>query len=100
MSSRLGSIELRGNTQLGGAIAYECSKAGLNMLTKQAAIDLDKKSIKVVSLSPGWVKTEMGGAEAKYEVVDSVSKLLDITDHLTPLENGRFWGEDGEEIPW
>ena len=100
MSSRLGSIELRGNTQLGGAIAYECSKAGLNMLTKQAAIDLDKKSIKVVSLSPGWVKTEMGGAEAKYEVVDSVSKLLDITDHLTALENGRFWGEDGEEIPW
>jgi len=61
MSSRLGSIELRGNTQLGGAIAYECSKAGLNMLTKQAAIDLVENRIQVVSLSPGWVKTEMGG---------------------------------------
>jgi len=100
MSSRLGSIELRGNTQLGGAIAYECSKAGLNMLTKQAAIDLSDNGIKVVSLSPGWVKTEMGGQDAKYEVQDSVSKMLAVTDQLTPAQNGGFWGEDGKEIPW
>lgn len=100
MSSRLGSIELRGNTQLGGAIAYECSKAGLNMLTKQAAIDLAESGIQVVSLSPGWVKTEMGGKDAKYEVEDSVSKILTVTDQLTPAQNGGFWGEDGKEIPW
>jgi NAD(P)-dependent dehydrogenase (short-subunit alcohol dehydrogenase family) len=100
MSSRLGSIELRGNTQLGGAIAYECSKAGLNMLTKQAAIDLVESGVQVVSLSPGWVKTEMGGKDAKYEVEDSVSKMLTVTDQLTPAQNGGFWGEDGKEIPW
>ncbi len=100
MSSRLGSIELRGNTQLGGAIAYQCSKAGLNMLTRQTAIDLAELGIKVVSISPGWVKTEMGGPEAKYEVVDSVKKILSVTDHLTPEQNGGFWGEDGKEIPW
>ena len=100
MSSRLGSIELRGNTQLGGAVAYQCSKAGLNMLTKQASIDLWELGIKVVSLSPGWVKTEMGGPEARYEVVDSVKKILSVTDHLTPEQNGGFWGEDGKEIPW
>ena len=100
MSSRLGSIELRGNTQLGGAIAYECSKAGLNMLTKQAAIDLADHRIQVVSLSPGWVKTEVGGEHAKYEVQDSVSKMLAVTDQLTPAQNGGFWGEDGKEIPW
>ena len=100
MSSRLGSIELRGNTQLGGAIAYECSKAGLNMLTKQTAIDLAGSGIKVVSLSPGWVKTQMGGEDAKYEVQDSVSKMLGVTDQLTPTQNGGFWGEDGKEIPW
>jgi NAD(P)-dependent dehydrogenase (short-subunit alcohol dehydrogenase family) len=100
MSSRLGSIELRGNTQLGGAIAYECSKAGLNMLTKQASIDLADTGVRVVSLSPGWVKTEMGGKDAKYEVEDSVSKILAVTDQLTPAHNGGFWGEDGKEIPW
>ena len=100
MSSRLGSIELRGNTQLGGAIAYQCSKAALNMLTKQTAIDLAQFGIRVVSLSPGWVKTEMGGPEAKYEVMDSVKKILSVTDHLTTEQNGGFWGEDGKEIPW
>ena len=100
VSSRLGSIELRGNTQLGGAIAYQCSKAGLNMLTKQTAIDLAQFGIRVVSLSPGWVKTEMGGPEAKYEVMDSVKKIISVTDHLTTEQNGGFWGEDGKEIPW
>ena len=60
LSSRLGSISLRGETQLGGAIAYQCSKAALNMLTKQSSIDLKSKNIKVISQSPGWVKTEMG----------------------------------------
>lgn len=100
MSSRLGSIELRGKTQMGGAIAYQCSKAGLNMLTKQAAIDLAGSGIKVVSLSPGWVKTEMGGEGAKYGVEDSVRKMLSVIDHLTPAQNGGFWGEDGKKIPW
>jgi NAD(P)-dependent dehydrogenase (short-subunit alcohol dehydrogenase family) len=85
---------------MGGAIAYQCSKAGLNMLTKQAAIDLAGSGIKVVPLSPGWVKTEMGGEDAKYGVEDSVRKMLSVIDHLTPAQNGGFWGEDGKKIPW
>ena len=100
MSSRLGSIKLRGNTQLGGAIAYQCSKSGLNMLTKQASIDLASSGIKVVSISPGWVKTDMGGNNAKYEIQDSVSKIIAVTDRMSIEQNGRFLGEDGKEIPW
>ncbi|MEK9772551.1 MAG: SDR family oxidoreductase [Opitutae bacterium] len=100
MSSRLGSIQLRGNTQLGGAISYQCSKAGLNMLTRQAALDLADCGIKVVSLSPGWVKTEMGGRDAKYEVSESVTKIIQVTDQLKPEQTGGFWGEDGTQIPW
>lgn len=100
MSSRLGSVELRGNTHLGGAIAYQCSKAGLNMLTKQASIDLGPKGIKVVSITPGWVRTEMGGADAKYNVSESVTNILRVTDHLNLGHNGCFLAEDGTEIPW
>ena len=100
MSSRLGSLELRGNTHLGGAIAYQCSKAGLNMLTKQASIDLGPKGIKVVSITPGWVRTEMGGADAKYNVSESVTNILRVTDHLNLGHNGCFLAEDGTEIPW
>ena len=100
LSSRLGSISLRGNTQLGGAIAYQCSKAALNMLTKQASIDLSVLGIRVISLSPGWVRTEMGGSEAKYEVSESVRLMLETLDNLNPGDSGIFLGEDGSEISW
>ena len=100
LSSRLGSISLRGNTQLGGAIAYQCSKAALNMLTKQASIDLSVLGISVISLSPGWVRTEMGGSEAKYEVSESVRLMLETLDNLNPGDSGIFLGEDGSEISW
>ena len=65
MSSRLGSIELRGNTQLGGAIAYECSKARLNMLTKQAAIDLADTGVQSGIHEPGLGKNRDGRKRCK-----------------------------------
>ena len=100
LSSRLGSISLRGNTQLGGAIAYQCSKAALNMLTKQSAIDLSAIGIRVISMSPGWVRTEMGGSDAKYEVNESVRLMLQTLNNLQPGDSGIFLGEDGVEIAW
>ena len=100
LSSRLGSIGLRGNSQLGGAIAYQCSKAALNMLTKQMSIDYQKLGVRVISISPGWVKTEMGGKEAKYEVSESVRLFLSQINQLPASSNGVFMGEDGNEIPW
>jgi NAD(P)-dependent dehydrogenase (short-subunit alcohol dehydrogenase family) len=100
LSSRLGSIELRGGTQLGGAIAYQCSKAALNMLTKQMSIDLKPLNIRVISQSPGWVKTEMGGTEAKYRVQDAVSMMLNALESLPKDQTGIFIGEDGVQIPW
>jgi NAD(P)-dependent dehydrogenase (short-subunit alcohol dehydrogenase family) len=100
LSSRLGSIELRGGTQLGGAIAYQCSKAALNMLTKQMAVDLKPLNIRVISQSPGWVKTDMGGQEGKYQVQDAVSMMLNALENLSPDQTGIFIGEDGVQIPW
>ena len=100
LSSRLGSIELRGQSQLGGAIAYQCSKAALNMLTKQMSIDYNKYGIRAIAISPGWVKTDMGGTEAKYEVSESVNLFLSQIDKLPASLNGIFLGEDGKMIPW
>jgi len=100
VSSRLGSIALRGDTQLGGAIAYQCSKAALNMLTKQASIDLAADGITVVSQTPGWVRTDMGGPNAKYSVEESVENMLRHLENIGPEANGKFLGEDGGEIPW
>jgi len=100
VSSRLGSIALRGHSQLGGAIAYSTSKAALNMLTKQASIDLAAYGITVTSISPGWVRTDMGGPEAKYSVEESVERILKNVRKFTPEDSGKFFGEEGEELPW
>ena len=70
------------------------------MLSKQCAIDLSEKSISVISMSPGWVKTDMGGSEAKYEVEESVTLILRTLDKLDEHMTGIFIGEDGQEIPW
>ncbi len=100
LSSRLGSISLRGDTQLGGALAYQCSKAALNMLTKQISLELEPFGISVISISPGWVKTDMGGMNAKYEIEDSVRMTLSSLASLPLEKTGVFIGEDGREIPW
>lgn len=100
LSSRLGSISLRGRSQLGGAVAYQCSKAALNMLTIQMAIDYKVYGVRVISMSPGWVKTDMGGKDAKYEVEESVRLFLAQINQLPSSSSGLFIGEDGENIPW
>ena len=100
ISSRLGSISLRGHSQLGGAIAYQCSKAALNMLTAQMSIDYKELGVRVISISPGWVRTDMGGKEAKYEVQESVRLFTSQIEQLETNESGIFIGEDGEIIPW
>lgn len=100
LSSRLGSIGTRGKSVLGGSIAYSTSKAALNMLTKQASLDLAPDGICVVSISPGWVRTDMGGPEAKYSVEESVEATLRNVAKFTLEDSGKFFGEDGELIPW
>jgi NAD(P)-dependent dehydrogenase (short-subunit alcohol dehydrogenase family) len=70
------------------------------MLTKQMSIDYAKHGVRTISISPGWVKTDMGGEEAKYEVSESVELFLSRINQLPPESNGIFMGEDGEIIPW
>ena len=70
------------------------------MLTKQMSIDYQKLGVRVISISPGWVKTEMGGKEAKYEVSESVRLFISQINQLPASSNGIFMGEDGNEIPW
>ena len=70
------------------------------MLTKQTSLELSSKGISIISMSPGWVKTEMGGKDAKYEKSDAVGMMLEVIDSLNPDETGIFIGEDKTIIPW
>jgi NAD(P)-dependent dehydrogenase (short-subunit alcohol dehydrogenase family) len=97
ITSGMGSI---GRGPDGGAYAYRSSKAGLNMAMATAANDLKSRKILVAVISPGWVKTDMGGSDAALTPKQSADGIRKVIAKLGPKSTGRFFGHSGEEIPW
>jgi NAD(P)-dependent dehydrogenase (short-subunit alcohol dehydrogenase family) len=96
MSSRLGSIaETSGMT-----LPYSTSKAALNLLAKGLAETLRPRGVTVVALSPGWVKTDMGGQGAPLTPETSVRGLRKVLAGLRREDSGKFFSHDGSQIPW
>ena len=96
MSSRLGSIaETSGMT-----LPYATSKAALNMLARGLAATLAPRNVIVVALSPGWVRTDMGGESAPLSPETSVRGLRKVLAGLRRDDSGRFISYDGSPIPW
>jgi NAD(P)-dependent dehydrogenase (short-subunit alcohol dehydrogenase family) len=96
MSSRLGSIA----EASGSSFLYATSKAALNALAKGLSATLAGRGLIVVALSPGWVRTDMGGKQAPLAAETSVQGLRKVIAELTPRDSGRFLSYDGSEIPW
>ena len=96
MSSRLGSI----TESSGMTLPYATSKAALNMLVKGLAATLASRGIIVVALSPGWVRTDMGGEQAPLSPEKSVQGLRKVIDGLNKSDSGKFLSHDGSQIPW
>ena len=97
ITSKMGSIADNGS---GGSYLYRSSKAAVNMVVKSLAIDLKPLGITAVVFHPGWVKTGMGGPNALISAEQSVSGMRQVIGRLTMAESGRFFGYDGQEIPW
>jgi NAD(P)-dependent dehydrogenase (short-subunit alcohol dehydrogenase family) len=97
ISSGLGSIA---STTSLYSPSYAMSKAALNMATRLLSIALAERGIVVVSMSPGWVKTDMGGAGATLTPETSIASMLRVIDHLKRSDSGRFLSQNGETIPW
>lgn len=97
LSSRLGSIAELARF---GTPSYAISKAALNMATAQLAEALRARGIVVLALSPGWVRTDMGGEDAEIAPEAAVRSLLDTIDAAMPADSGRFLDRKGERIPW
>ncbi|MFL6759827.1 SDR family oxidoreductase [Sphingomonas sp.] len=96
ISSGLGSIGDIG----GGWIPYRTSKAALNMAWRCLALEAKPRGVTAVALSPGWVKTRMGGAGAEITPEQSVGDMRRLIERLTIADSGRFLRRDGSEIPW
>lgn len=97
VASGLASIA---NTRQAGRYAYRTSKAALNMLTRGFAAWLGPLGIIVVSIAPGWTRTQMGGPAATNPVEVSVAGIRRTIAGLSTDDNGTFRDWDGAPLPW
>ncbi len=80
MSSLMGSID----DSSGGYELYRTSKAAQNMLAKGIAEqEAKERGVTVLSLHPGWVRTDMGGPNAKISVEESAKGLADVVENAS-----------------
>ena len=97
VSSRLGSLA---ENTTGGYPGYRESKAALNMFTRSLAAEHAAAGLVAVSVSPGWVRTDMGGPGAALEPEESIGGLRAVIEGLGAEQSGRFWNNDGRELDW
>lgn len=95
ISSQMGSIE---DNSSGGSYAYRISKTALNMMTRSLAHDFPK--LISLCLHPGWVRTNMGGPNAKITPTQSVEGLLKVISGASLKESGQFINEKNSKLPW
>ena len=97
LSSRMGSTE--DNTS-GGCYAYRASKAALVIISRSMAIDFRDSGIKVLTLHPGWVKTDMTGNTGEIDTTVSVRGMASIIEQIDHYQPAAFVAWDGEIIPY
>jgi NAD(P)-dependent dehydrogenase (short-subunit alcohol dehydrogenase family) len=67
---------------------------------KSLSIDLKNKGIGVLIFHPGWVKTDMGGANALIDATTSVGGMSALIANFTLSQSGAFIKYDGKPMPW
>ena len=103
VSSILGSLNV--HSQIEGdfaqikPLAYDSSKAALNMFTIHLAAELRNTAVKVNSAHPGWVKTDMGGEQAPMVVEDGAKTMVELATLNSAGPTGGFY-HLGESLPW
>lgn len=106
LSARVGSI---GDNRLGGWHSYRASKAALNMLVRNFALEMARTHphAVIVALHPGTVDTGLSRPFQRNlpegQVVPAAqcaANLLRVLDGLTARDSGGFFAWDGQPIPW
>jgi NAD(P)-dependent dehydrogenase (short-subunit alcohol dehydrogenase family) len=97
MGSVMGSIS---DNSSGGYYIYRSTKAAVHMVMKNLAIDLKGRGIIAVVFHPGWVRTEMGGANAPLTPEESAAGLYQVLTSLNNSDNGKFLDYQGRERSW
>jgi len=95
ISSVMGSLQ---GTRSSDAALYRISKTALNMVVRTSQPEYPRA--RLVAMHPGWVQTEMGGANATLTSEEAVTRMRQTLAHLTPEQSGQFLSYDGSTIAW
>jgi len=106
LSARVGSIS---DNRLGGWHSYRASKAALNMLVRNFAIELSVRNPQgvVVSIHPGTVETRLSKPFKKsvpqgklFQPDQSAAHIMSVIDQLSAADSGGLFAWNGERIPY
>ena len=84
----------------GGHELYRASKAALNSLCRGLWAEISGKQLTMISLHPGWVRTDMAGPAAPVSVEDSASGIVTVIEGQAGAHQHRFIDYTGKELPW
>jgi len=81
------------------SFAYDASKSALNAFTIHLAYELRGTNVKVNSAHPGWVKTDMGGAQAPMEITEGAKTSFALATLPDDGPSGGYF-HLGKPLPW
>lgn len=97
MSSGQGSIANNAN---GTNDVYRASKAALNQAMSSYAGRHAAEGHAFILMAPGWIRTEMGGANAPFGVEDAMPQIVDVLIAQQDTPGLRFLDRHGKTVPW
>jgi NAD(P)-dependent dehydrogenase (short-subunit alcohol dehydrogenase family) len=97
MSSELGSIANNTNPRWQ---LYSASKAALNMLMKGFAVRHPADTRALLLVAPGWVRTELGGGDARLSIEESIPLVVDTIEANRGKPGLRYLDRFNAPLPW
>jgi NAD(P)-dependent dehydrogenase (short-subunit alcohol dehydrogenase family) len=97
MSSGQGSVA---NNEHGGYEVYRASKAALNTLMRSFAARHADDNRTLLLLAPGWVRTDMGGPQARLSIDESIPNLVNVIEAQSGTPGLQYLDYLGRTVPW
>lgn len=97
MSSGQGSVS---DNTTGGFEVYRATKSALNQMFRSYAARHAGEQRALLLMAPGWVKTTLGGPNAKLEIGDSIPPLVDTVDAQHGVPGLQYLDRHGKAVPW
>ena len=97
MSSGQGSIA---NNESGQRELYRGSKAALNMFMRSLAARPAMHNRPMVTMAPGWIKTDLGGPDAPYTIAETIPSLVNVLLEKQQRPGLEYLDFRGNTVPW